>query len=98
MRAREVAELWLWRAEDPKRSAVAEKIEAAAARRLVKNLDGDLPAMGKPFRDLGVKDRRFVRSIAAERAHALAWLEGDGGAWDGGPSHGPVPSTPDGPS
>jgi hypothetical protein len=99
-RAREVAELWHWRARTAQfqheqwRLARRRNLAAAireAARRAHANgapspVNDDFPAFGKPYVKLDGAERHFARSIAAERHFALNWLCGYSEDWDSTPT------------
>ena len=89
-RARDIAELWLWRAAASARDldVVGGTARAAFdAGDIPAPIDGDFPVFEKAYRDLSEDEAMLTRSIAAERRQALAWLCGQAGDWDlaGGP-------------
>ena len=96
-RARDLAELWHWRARTKKLRVPAdhpaagvdldEVVTQAAARasaegEIPATVDGDFPAYGKAYRDLDAEEFATVTSIAVERHHALNWLCGYAADWD----------------
>lgn len=84
-RARDVAELWRWRACAAAADAdvVGGTARAALdAGDLPELLGGDFPALGRPYRELDGEEAALLRTIAEERSNALAWLCGQGGDWD----------------
>jgi hypothetical protein len=99
-RAREVAELWHWRActaqfqreqwRLAKRRNLAAIIREAARRAHASGaprpIEDDFPAFGKPYVKLDGAERHFAQSIAAERHFALNWLCGYSEDWDGTPT------------
>lgn len=98
LKAREVAENWLWRArttqvqKEPERYPppagwTYEKIITAAAKHwekegLFKALKGDYPALGKPYRKLSEEEWQSCRSIATERLYGLNWVCSYAADWD----------------
>lgn len=100
-RAREVAELWHWRArtrqlqergESPAGGHDLDAVACEAATRahtdgsIPEPVDGDFPAYGKPFRSLDPEEYSAVAAGAAERHYALNWLSGYAGDWDSVPT------------
>lgn len=100
-RARDVAELWHWRARTTQfqreqwRLARRYNLPAIirdAARRAHANGDlpppvqDDFPAFGKPYAKLRHTERLLAMSIAAERHFALNWLCGYSQDWDATPT------------
>ena len=83
--ALEVADLWYWRAcaDSAPPELIAQAAEHGAARHFFPApLEGDFPAYGKPFAQLGPAERRRVASIALERRHTLRWVCGVVDSWD----------------
>jgi hypothetical protein len=74
--------------ELPERYATFDQLIAATAMRgfeqglLPTPMRGDFRAYGKVYRHLAPDQLAEAHSIAAERQHALAWLCGEGDAWD----------------
>jgi hypothetical protein len=74
--------------ELPERYATFDQLIAATAMRgfeqglLPTPMRGDFRAYGKVYRHLAPEQLAEAHSIAAERQHALAWLCGEGDAWD----------------
>jgi hypothetical protein len=72
----------------PDRYASFDQLIAATAMRgfeqglLPAPMRGDFRAYGKVYRHLSPEQQAEAHSIAAERQHALAWLCGEGEAWD----------------
>ncbi len=100
-RARDLAELWHWRARTTQlqieghshpeydlEEIVRTAAKAAEEDGSVPNLiGGDFPAFGKPFRDLPEAEFYQMMSIAQERHFALNWLSGySEGGWDETPT------------
>lgn len=100
-RARNVAELWHWRARTTQlqreqwRLAKRHNLPAIirdAARRAHHNGDlpapikDDFPAFGKPYAKLNDTERALAMSIAMERHFALNWLCGYSEDWDTTPT------------
>jgi hypothetical protein len=96
-RARDVAELWHWRArtrqlEERGEPQVAGHDLDAIARQaaalahadgsMPPTIDEDFPAYGKPYRALDADEYAAVSSSAAERHYALNWLCGFASDWD----------------
>ena len=83
-RARDVADLWQWRAAaggDP--DVVGGTARSAFdAGDIPEPIDGDFPALAKAYRDLDELEGLLVRSIAAERHTALVWLCGGEAGWE----------------
>ena len=94
--ARDVAELWLWRARttqlqrehhEPPKGMSYEYIIATTAKMaqeegLFRAIEGDFPASGKPYAKLSEREWETMRSIATERLYALNWLRGRAEDWD----------------
>ena len=96
--ARDVSELWLWRArttflmnqpeQDPLPQGLTyEKVismsaDQAALDGLFAPIAGDFPALGKAYRDLTEDEWCALQSIATERLYGLNWLCGGAGDWD----------------
>lgn len=91
---RDIAEVWHWRArtaELQRRSgllpaphnlqAALERARAAGAFDAIP-ASGDLPAFGKPYRDLSADELSACSAIARERHHALNWICGRSRDWD----------------
>lgn len=84
-RARDLADLWQWRA-----TASASDLDvlggtaraAFDAGDIPAPIAGDFPAFAKAYRELDPQEAALARSIAAERRHALAWLCGQADDWD----------------
>lgn len=95
-KARDVAELWLWRARTtqlqrehrtPPEGMTFEGIIAEAAKAgerdgLFKAIDNDFPALGRSYARLSETEWYRMRSIASERLYALNWLCGYSDDWD----------------
>jgi hypothetical protein len=97
-RARNIAELWHWRArtrqlqeqgyEAPDEFGSLDEIVKTAARLAHDNgdiprpIEGDFPAFGKAYRDLTEEEYSRATSIAMERHYALNWLCGYAEDWD----------------
>jgi hypothetical protein len=97
-RARDIAELWLWRArttqiqKDPKRypppkgwtyeKIIQATVEKAEAEGVFKNIGNDFPAYGKSYRDLTEQEHSLATSLARERLRGLNWLCGYAQDWD----------------
>ena len=95
--ARQVAELWHWRADLAARpDGVAElplgltykdmiEFNASAASErgeIPSPLDGDFPIAGKAYADLSPEELSYAAGIARQRHFALNWLCGFGKTWD----------------
>ena len=94
--ARDLAELWLWRArttqlqrehsEPPKgmtyESIIAETAKKAQEDGLFTAIDGDFPALHRAYAKLSEREWETMRSIATERLYALNWLCRDAEDWD----------------
>lgn len=84
-RARDIADLWQWRA-----AASSQDIDilggtaraAYEAGDILAPIDGDFPMFEKAYRDLADDESALARTIAAERRQALAWLCGQIGSWE----------------
>ena len=94
-RFRDAAALWDWRAQvgtPPYESSedevqITEETKLAQEAGLVSNLaQGDLVALGRPYRDLSEDELEEMASIALERHHALNWLCGYSDDWDNVPT------------
>jgi hypothetical protein len=97
-RARDIAELWHWRArtrqlqeqgyKPPDEFGSLDEIVRTAARVAHKDgdiprpIEGDFPAFGKAYRDLTEEEYSRTTSIAMERHFALNWLCGYAEDWD----------------
>jgi hypothetical protein len=97
-RARDIAELWHWRARTrqlqeqgykaPDEFGSLDEIVKMAARLARENgdipppIDDDFPAFGKAYRDLTEGEYSRATSIAMERHYALNWLCGYAEDWD----------------
>jgi hypothetical protein len=92
-RARDVAEVWHWRArthELQKRSGLAPAPQnlqnalnrAIGAGAFAAAQSYDFPAFDKPYRELDVDELGFCSTLARERHHALNWLSGRSADWD----------------
>jgi len=95
-KARDVAELWLWRARTtqiqrdhvklPKGRTFEEIIRTAATQAekdgLFMSIDHDFPALGRSYAKLSETQWYTMRSIATERLYALNWLCGYSDDWD----------------
>lgn len=84
-RARDVADLWQWRASAA--AGDADVVGGTArsafdAGDIPAPIDGDFPALAKAYRDLDELEALLVRSIAAERHTALVWLCGGDAGWE----------------
>jgi TPR repeat protein len=98
LKAREIAENWLWRArttivqKNPKKYPppsgwTYDKIIKAAAlhwqkQKLFKAIKGDYPAFGKPYAKLTKREWETCNSIAKERLYGFNWLCGYAADWD----------------
>jgi Domain of unknown function (DUF4272) len=94
--ARDIAELWLWRARTTQlkkeeglnvKGYNLDEIIAMTAKKareegLFVPVDNDFPALGKPYRQLSESEWQTLRSIATERLYALNWLCGYADDWD----------------
>ncbi len=96
--ARDLAELWLWRAnahqmqQQPNEyppppgstyeKLIAETAEAAERAGFLKRIGGDFPAFGKPYARVTTEEQATLTSIATERLHGLNWLCGHAEDWD----------------
>jgi hypothetical protein len=96
--ARNIAELWHWRARTrqlqeqgykaPEDFGSFDEIVKIAARLAHENddipppIDDDFPAFGKAYRDLSEEEYSRANSIAMERHYALNWLCGYAEGWD----------------
>jgi Domain of unknown function (DUF4272) len=100
-RARDLAELWHWRARttqlqrsgDPQGAAfdLEAIVRQSAALSyseggIPEPIDGDFPFLGKAFRDLDADEYSLATSIARERQFALNWLCGHSADWDKTPT------------
>ena len=84
-RARDLADLWQWRATAAGRDFDVLGGTARAAfdaGDILEPIDGDFPVFDKAYRDLDAGEAALAASIAAERRHALAWLCGHAADWD----------------
>ena len=84
-RARDLADLWQWRATAAGRDLDVLGGTARAAfdaGDIPAPIDGDFPLFGKAYRNLDLDEAALAASIAAERRHALAWLCGQSADWD----------------
>ncbi|MHB8793049.1 MAG: DUF4272 domain-containing protein [Thermoleophilia bacterium] len=96
-KARDLAELWHWRARtrrlqedgiEPEDGSDLMEIVRSAAAAAHKNGDipepvnGDFPAFGKAFAELSQDEYNVATSIAVERHYALNWLCGYSRDWD----------------
>ena len=98
-KARDVAELWLWRARTtqlrdkqvtPPKGMTFEGIIAQAAKAgerdgLFTAIDDDFPALGRSYAKLSKTEWYTMHSIASERLCALNWLCGYSDDWDNVP-------------
>ena len=83
-RARDLAELWEWRA-----GAAGSDLDvlggtarvAYDAGDIPAPIDGDFPAFAKAYRTLGPEEKALAAAIASERRLALAWLCGQPAEW-----------------
>jgi hypothetical protein len=95
--ARRLAELWHWRAaivgikaEDANlplgltfKDLAGFNASAAHERgEIGPPIDGDFPAAGKAYADLGPEELTFMTGVATQRHFALNWLCGFGRTWD----------------
>lgn len=100
-KARDLAELWHWRArvwktqqQEPRSTGgvdLQEAVSAAAANAFEKGdipepVDGDFPIFGKAYSELSAEEHAEANSIAIERHYALNWLCGYAGDWDSVPT------------
>jgi len=98
--ARELAELWHWRAQVKRPlkeelelqdvGEVAAKVRAAAGKAYANGdipepVGGDFPVYGKAYAELEPEEYSEVAAIAIERHHALNWLCGFSKDWDAVP-------------
>jgi hypothetical protein len=96
-RARDIAELWHWRARTRQLQERGElqgdghdldaitRQAAALAQAdgsIPQPIDEDFPAYGKPYRELDSAEYASVTSSAVERHYALNWLCGYASDWD----------------
>jgi hypothetical protein len=96
-RARDVAELWHWRAQTTRlvndnyqlpdgqtfETIIADAAESAYARGDLESvLESDFVAFSKPYHDLSQQEWSRAISIAMERQYALSWLCGYNADWD----------------
>jgi hypothetical protein len=96
---RELAEIWLWRAEVEEEKVMASgrerteinlavretAIEALNAGLVPELTDGDLPVGGKAFKALEMDEQEALGLIAYHRLRALNWLCGYGDSWSEAP-------------
>jgi hypothetical protein len=94
--ARDLAELWLWRARTtqiqrdgvkPPKGMTFEQIIAMTAKKakedgLFSPIDNDFPAFGKAYSKASTDEWYTLHSIATERLYALNWLCGYAEDWD----------------
>jgi hypothetical protein len=100
-KARDLAELWHWRARTRRLqedgimpedgSDLAETVRRAAAEahtngEIPEPIDGDFPAFGKSYSELSQEEYSLATSIAVERHYALNWLCGYASDWDSVPT------------
>jgi hypothetical protein len=95
-KARDVAELWLWRARTTQlqreryklpAGTNLERIIALAAKKgqedgLFKAIDNDFPVLRKAYAKLSPEEWKRMRSIATERLYGLNWLCAYAEDWD----------------
>lgn len=99
--ARDLAELWHWRArttriqrggvEPPFGMTFPEIIKMAAEKAhedgaIPSPIGDDFPAFGKPYAELREAEYKVATSIAVERHYALNWLCGYSEDWDATPT------------
>jgi hypothetical protein len=100
--ARNVAELWLWRARtsrfqrDPKKypppsgmsypDLIRQVSDMAEEKGLFRAVDHDFPVAGQPYAALPEDEVSELQSIASERLYALNWLCGYAENWDAVPT------------
>jgi hypothetical protein len=96
--ARDLAELWHWRARTTQlikskqpvtlppgytlEKVVAQSAAAAEAKGAFKAVDHDFPAHGKAYSRLSDSEWSELMSVARERQYGLNWLCGYAGDWD----------------
>jgi hypothetical protein len=100
-RARDLAELWHWRArtrqlqDDGEPQSTGGDLDTIARQAaalshaeggIPEPIDGDFPAYGKAYRALGADEYAAVTSSSVERHHALNWLCGYAADWDSVPT------------
>ncbi|MDP9255479.1 MAG: DUF4272 domain-containing protein [Actinomycetota bacterium] len=100
-RARDLAELWHWRArtrqlqeadhpqvEGVDLDAVTRQVAEVAHAKgsMPQPIDDDFPAFGKPYRTLDEEQYADLTSAAVERHYALNWLCGYAADWDSVPT------------
>ena len=84
-RARDLAELWQWRATAAGRDLDVLGSTARAAYDagdIPEPIAGDFPVFAKAYRELDLREAALAASIAAERRQALTWLCGHASDWD----------------
>lgn len=96
-KARDLAELWHWRArtrrlqedgiEPEDGSDLTQTVHTAAAAAyqngdIPEPIDGDFPVFGKAYAELSQDEYVVATSIAVERHYALNWLCGYASDWD----------------
>jgi len=100
--ARNVAELWLWRARtyrfqhDPKKypppsgmsypDLVRQVADMAEEKGLFRAFEHDFPVAGQAYSSLGEDEVSELQSIASERLYAMNWLCGYAENWDAVPT------------
>lgn len=97
LKARDVAELWLWRSRTtqlqkehyspPKGEPGLEQIVSMTIAKAQKDglftpIQDDFPALGKAYAELTDSEWQTLHSIATERLYALNWLCGYAENWD----------------
>lgn len=60
--------------------------QAYAEGLIAQTVEDDLPAFGKPYRQLSEEELRRATNIASERLHALNWLRSQAEDWDATPA------------
>lgn len=100
-KARDLAELWHWRARvwkaqqrgpvsaigiDLQQAVLAAAAEAFENNKISELIDGDFPIFGKAYSTLTAEEHAEANSIAIERHYALNWLCGYAEDWDAVPT------------
>ena len=85
--ARDLAQMWHWRAYATTQGMDSEQIKSRADEmytngNLPEVIDGDFPARGKSYAQLTDEEFTKVASIAKERHYALSWLCQPDTDWD----------------
>ena len=96
LKARNVAEPWLWRARTTQlqlsgtaapegwtfEKIIATAAEGAQRKKLFTPIDNDFPVLNKAYAKLSEDEWQTMRSIAQERLYALNWLCKYAADWD----------------